>query len=150
MKYCTIKMKPPKAIIKRLGLDATGDVQREYTKIICNRMTRYMPSESGVLSKKLKFMVAPNKIIVLGPYAHYQYKGEVWGPNIPIKENGHIVGYRSPPIKRPTGRNLVYHKRIGGNDRPGPFWDKRLIAAEGKAIEADLKRYIERKDGKRT
>lgn len=45
------------------------------------------------------------------PYAHYQYMGEVYGPNIPIRDaEGNITGYWSPPSKEPTGRHLTYHQ----------------------------------------
>lgn len=44
------------------------------------------------------------------PYAHYQYAGEIYGPNIPIKDkDGNITGWWSPPKKNPTGRKLQYH-----------------------------------------
>ena len=44
------------------------------------------------------------------PYAHYQYEGEIYGPNIPIYDgNGKLTGYFSPPKKNPTGRPLHYH-----------------------------------------
>jgi hypothetical protein len=57
------------------------------------------------------------------PYAHYVYAGEIYGPNIPIKDSeGNITGWFSPPgqKKKPTGRPLTYHT-------PGPadhFFDK--------------------------
>lgn len=45
-----------------------------------------------------------------GPYAHYLYEGEVYGPNIPIKDaEGNITGWWSPPKKNSTGRKLQYH-----------------------------------------
>lgn len=44
------------------------------------------------------------------PYAHYQYEGEIYGPNIPIYDvDGHLTGYFSPPKKNPTGRPLKQH-----------------------------------------
>lgn len=43
------------------------------------------------------------------PYAHYLYEGIVYSPNIPIKDKaGNIVGWFSPPSKKPTGRSLTY------------------------------------------
>ncbi|MDO5797515.1 MAG: minor capsid protein [Eubacteriales bacterium] len=45
------------------------------------------------------------------PYAHYQYMGEVYGPNIPKKDaQGNIIGWFSPKgkAKHPTGRKLQY------------------------------------------
>ena len=44
------------------------------------------------------------------PYAHYQYEGEVYGPNIPIYDaQGSLTGFWSPPNKKPTGRPIHYH-----------------------------------------
>lgn len=44
------------------------------------------------------------------PYAHYQYAGEVYGPNIPKYDGeGNLIGYWSPPEKNPTGRPIKYH-----------------------------------------
>ena len=51
-------------------------------------------------------------------YAHYQYMGEVYGPNIPRKDaDGNIIGWYSPPQKYPTGRDLQYH-----TPGTGAFW----------------------------
>lgn len=45
------------------------------------------------------------------PYAHYQYAGEVYGPNIPIKDaDGNLTGWWSPPDKEPTGSPIAYHE----------------------------------------
>lgn len=44
------------------------------------------------------------------PYAAYQYRGEIYGPNIPIKDDsGNVVGWYSPPKKNPTGRPIQYN-----------------------------------------
>lgn len=43
-------------------------------------------------------------------YAHMLYVGEVYGPNIPIRDSdGNITGWYSPPKKHPTGRPIQYH-----------------------------------------
>jgi hypothetical protein len=43
-------------------------------------------------------------------YSHYMYAGEVYGPNIPIKDaDGNVTGWWSPPHKEPTGRQIAYH-----------------------------------------
>lgn len=45
------------------------------------------------------------------PYAHYLYKGVVYGPNIPLKDaEGNIIGWTSPPNKSPTQRRIKYHE----------------------------------------
>ena len=129
-------------LIRKKGLDKEGRVQRFHTQNVCNRIRKYMPNRTGVLSSKLTKMQSGTEIKVEGPYAHYQYTGEVWGPNIPIIENGIIVGYWSPPNKHPTGKSLEYFK--GKNPQAGPFWDRRLMAAEGDTMRADLQRFIDR------
>ena len=43
-------------------------------------------------------------------YAHMLYVGEIYGPNIPIRDSeGNITGWYSPPKKHPTGRPIQYH-----------------------------------------
>lgn len=139
-----VKMKPATQIITRLGLNATGDVQQHFTNMVNGRISRYMPYQTGMLSTKLKRIKSPTEIEVNAPYAHYQYMGEVYGPNIPRIENGQIVGWWSPPIKHRTGRRLDQTR--GKNKQAGPYWERRLMAAEGRAIVADLQKYIDSKN----
>lgn len=73
----------------------------------------YVPMDEGVLSQSVDVGVWPEFIRYKGPYAHYQYMGEVYGPNIPIYENGIVVGWWSPPgkgTKHPTGKDITYNK----------------------------------------
>lgn len=127
-----VKMKPVSTIVNRLGLGKDGDVQRFVTNTINRRITRYMPYRSSALSTKLKHVKSPTEIEVLGPYARYQYFGKV------------MVGQ---PPKMLTNQPLNYDKTK--NPLAGPFWDRRLMAAEGKRIAAEVQRYVDRKAGKR-
>lgn len=55
------------------------------------------------------------------PYAHYQYVGEVYGPNIPrTDDDGNVIGWYSPPGKKkhPTGRKMTNYSQSG----TGPEW----------------------------
>lgn len=62
------------------------------------------------------------------PYAHYQYMGEIYGPNIPEYDaDGNLIGFWSPPKKNPTGRPITYHE-------PGTT-DHWLEAAKGKHLK---------------
>ena len=127
-----VEMKPVNIIAARLGVGRSGDVQRFVTNTVNRRITRYMPYRSGALSTKLKFTKNPTQIEVLGPYARYQYYGKAMAGR---------------PPKRVTDQNLVYTKTK--NPRAGPFWDRALMAAEGKQIAAEVQRYVDRKAGKR-
>lgn len=73
---------------------------------ILDAIQPYVPKESGELRRSRR--VYPDKI-TWGeglPYAHYQFAGEVWGPNRPITSKGTIVGWYSVAPKHKTGREL--------------------------------------------
>lgn len=123
-----VEMKPVNTILTRLGVNKTGDVQRFVTSTVNRRITRYMPFRTGVLATKLKYIKSSTEIEVLGPYARYQYYGKV------------MVG-RAP--KTVTDRDLRYDKTK--NPQAGPFWDKRLMAAEGRQIAAEVQKYVDRR-----
>ena len=123
-----VSMKPVNVIVTRLGVGRDGDVQRFVTNTVNRRITRYMPYRSGTLATKLKLVTGPNEITVLGPYARYQYYGKVMVGGVP---------------KTVTDRDLRYDKTK--NPEAGPFWDRALMAAEGKQIAAETQAYVRRK-----
>lgn len=64
------------------------------------------------------------------PYAHYQYVGEIYGPNIPIRDSeGNITGWFSPPgkAKHPTGRKMANYSQSG----TGPEWFEKAKERHG-------------------
>lgn len=71
-----------------------------------------IPFQQGALRNSVNYPqgIYGGEIEYNTPYAHYQYEGEVYGPNIPIRDaEGNITGWYSPPKKSPTGRKLQYH-----------------------------------------
>lgn len=128
-----VEMKPVNTIVTRLGVGKSGDVQRVVTHEINRRITRYMPYRSSTLSTKLKVVSGPAEITVLGPYAQYQYYGKV------------MVG-RAPKVL--TDKDLDYTQSKNHNPLAGPLWDKRMMAAEGAQIAADVQKYVNRKAGR--
>ena len=77
---------------------------------------QYVPFQQGYL--RSSGHIEDDCVVWNGPYAHYQYIGEVYGPNIPRKDaEGNIIGWFSPPQKYPTGRDLQYH-----TPGTGAFW----------------------------
>lgn len=127
-----VEMKPVNTILTRLGVNKTGDVQMFLTNTVNRRITRYMPYRSSALSTKLKFIKSPTEIEVLGPYARYQYYGKI------------MVG---KPPKTVTDRPLKYDKTK--HLMAGPLWDRRMMAAEGAQIKAEVQEYVDRKARKR-
>lgn len=117
-------------IIKDKGLDANGSAQAFHTNNVMRRMIKYMPYLTGAT---IKVMIAQTNIrkpyILLDvPHGKYTYYGKV------------MIG--SPP-KTVTDIPLNYTKTK--HPLAGPFWDRRLSAAEGKAIANDLQVYLRRR-----
>lgn len=145
-----VTMKPVNTIVNRLGVGKSGDVQRFVTETVNRRITQYMPFRSGVLATKLKFIKSPTEIEVLGPYARVTYYGKIMvdsqtgkGPmNIP----GVGLRFRKGAVLKATGRDMEYDKTK--NPKAGPYWDRRMMAAEGGQIAAEAQAYVNRKAGK--
>lgn len=101
---------------------------------------RYVPFSQGGLRGSAHFPDGPygETIEYNIPYAHYQYMGEIYGPNIPQKDtNGNIIGFWSPPLKTPTGRPLVYHTAGTGS-----HWFETAKVNHGKAWIDLVKRTV--------
>ena len=95
---------------------------------------QYVPFQQGALRGSVRYPEGMSGGVIEydTPYAHYQYMGEVYGPNIPrYDSDGNLIGYWSPPQKHPTGRPLQQHS-IGTTDH----WFER-------AKDAHLKEWIE-------
>lgn len=100
----------------------------------------YIPFSQGELRNSEKYPegIYGGSIEYDTPYAHYQYIGEIYGPNIPQKDaEGNIIGWWSPPKKekKPTGRFMSYHE-----PGTGARWFETAKAAHGKDWIALVKR----------
>lgn len=92
---------------------AMMDNAQKYVDSECIRlMVQYTPARNNLLYKSavLGTKIGSGHIYYQSPYARYQYYGIVFGPNIPIYEQGKIVGFYSPPKKYKTNRRLKYDK----------------------------------------
>ncbi len=141
-----LKMQPVSVIKARLGIEPNGRVHKYFTKRCADHMDNYVPLADGGLAYKTR-TIETNRIIYNAPYAHYMYEGKVMGPNIPIKEDGIIVGWFSPPgqAKHYTGKNIDYSKSIArGHTQAGPYWDKRMWSAEKLDIIKEVQEFMKR------
>ena len=98
----------------------------------------YVPFESGALRDSVT--ITPKTITHNAPYAHYQYTGDVYGPNYPITQNGVRVGYYSPPNrpKHPTGGKLKYK-----NPKAAAKWDQVAAPTQTPKLVSSLQAYID-------
>lgn len=99
-------------------------------------LPEYMPNDQGGLIQSMfdNTIIGSGQIITGGPecrYAHYLYEGEIYGPTVPIKENGVVVGFFSPvQPKYPTGRMMEYPS----NPKTGRHWFDLMKAERCDAI----------------
>ena len=117
-----LEMRPAQHIVDRLGLAGDGDAQRWWTHEVHRRMLRYMPYRTGTTSGRLTYQRSPTQLETAAPYARMLYNGVA-----------------------PSGKAIKYTKEH--NPEAGPFWDRRLMAAEGKQMAKDLQRYVKYRRG---
>lgn len=96
-------------------------VREGVTSIVRDEMNKFVPRRTGALAGSAE--VYGDEIVWTAPYAHYQYVGQVYGPNIPIIIDGES-GWRSPKgkPKYATGRSLTYH-----TPRTTNYWDFAMM-----------------------
>ena len=120
----------------------------EVYNTLARRCDPYVPMAEGNLSQSVFAQVTPEYIQYGNesvPYAHYQYTGEVYGPNIPIIENGIIVGWFSPKNKpkHPTGRPINYSTEM--HPKATSHWDQAMMRDEGEEFCKDVENILTRR-----
>lgn len=125
-----ISVKPPAEVVEELGLGKGGDVQKFHTQNVIRRIQKFMPYRSGALIKLMivQSPIADPFVNIDAPQARYLYYGKA-------------MEGRAPKVV--TDRDL--HYTITKNPQAGPFWDRRLIAAEGDAMQQDLQNYVKKR-----
>ena len=119
-------------LLQRYNLETGGKVQQVIDKAVIDKSAAYVPFDSGTLANSAygATQIGSGKIVYPGPYAHYQYYGEVYGPNIPVfdDDSGTPTRFFSRPgeKKHPTGRPLHYKTDV--NPLAGSFWFERMKA----------------------
>ena len=145
---CYLEMNPVHQIIKDKGLDPGGDAQKFHTANVLRRIKRYMPFDSGMTYKVTVAQTDISKpyIVTNTPYAKYLFYGKVM-----VDPKTGAAGFMTPEgwrsrkgiVKVLTGRDLQYTRTK--NPNAGPRWDRALSAAEGKAMAADLQRFLRKR-----
>ncbi len=146
-----VNMAPASAVMKRLGVTAQGDVQRFHTANVRRRIQKYMPYRSGAM---IKLMIVQSPvdepfIHVAAPQARVMYYGKVM-----VDPQTGAAGFLTPNgwrsrkgvPKVASGRDIEYDKTK--NPQAGPFWDRRLMAAEGGVMRQELQDYVDRRAGR--
>lgn len=124
-----LQMHPPQQIVRRLGLNPGGKVQMFHTQNVMRRIQKFMPYRTGATIKIMinQTDISKPEIVLDVPYAKYLFYGKV------------MIG--SAP-KKVIDVPLKYTKTY--NPDAGPFWDRKLVAAEGDQLVQELQDYIGR------
>ena len=119
----------PKDLVKSVGLDEGGKVQKYIDSFVLYHSEPYVPGkhihDSGVIATK----IGSGKVIWDTPDANYLYEGKLMVDPITLKGAFFApdYGFWSRPntqkIMDPTGRDLVYH---GGGLRGSHLFDRMI------------------------
>jgi hypothetical protein len=123
----------PNDLLHEYGLEKGGRVQRFIDQRVIDGCQPYVPASPDrtlEFSAQVSTEIGSGQVVWNTPYAHYQYMGIVYGPNIPIldPETGVLMGYFSPPgrPKHPTDKRLTYD--TAQNPMAGAHWFERAKA----------------------
>lgn len=140
----------PKDLVKSVGLDEGGKVQKYIDSFVLYHSEPYVPGkhihDSGIVATK----IGSGKVIWDTPDANYLYEGKLMVDPITLKGAFFApdYGFWSRPntqkIMDPTGRDLVYH---GGGLR-GPHWFDRMIENEMDDLLDGIVKLIGGNNGK--
>lgn len=97
------------------------DVRKGITSIVRDEVNKFVPRETGTLAGSAE--INDDEIVWTAPYAHYQYVGQVYGPNFPVIIDDES-GWRSPrgKPKYATGQSITYHTPGTTN-----YWDVAMM-----------------------
>lgn len=116
-------------ILAKRNLQLGGAVQKFIDAEVIRQNEPYVPFDEGVLTASASTAtdIGSGLVVYNTPYAHYQYYGVVYGPNIPMTIGGEQT-FRSPSgVKKvPTGQKLTYNKEV--HHLAGSFWFQRMVA----------------------
>ena len=135
----------PDDILAAYGLERGGRVQRTIDQKVIDYCQPYVPASPDrtlEFSAQASTEIGSGQVVWNTPYAHYQYMGIVYAPNIPIIEDGILMGFFSPPgrPKHPTDRELTYD--TAQNPLAGPYWFERMKADRLTDILDDARRVM--------
>lgn len=101
----------------------------------------FVPMKSGALYRQVT--IEPKTITHTAPYAHYQYEGQVYGPNIPVMEGDRVTGFFSQPNrpKKPTGKSLRYSKQF--HPKASAKWDQAAKPTQLPKLVNELQNYVD-------
>ena len=125
----------PAAILRTRGLGDSSAARKHLANTVRRLSDPYVPMQQNALKDSAQIIDEGRGILYNQPYAHYQYVGEIMGPNY-TDGKGRFWSGKAP--KKYTGRDIKYH---GGQMR-GKQCDKRMMANRGEEVVEDLANFV--------
>lgn len=120
----------PLAILNSRGLGNSVKAKRHMASTVGRLCQPYTPKSEGagahmVNQRKVVTAESGNEVALVyeGPYAHYQYHGEVMVGRAPKHYTGRAINYTDGPMR-------------------GKEWDKRMMADRGDEVIDDLAEFV--------
>lgn len=120
-----VNVNPPSILSKR-GLGGSAAARKRLASTVARLCDPYVPMSAGAaahMKDQKQIAEDGSEILYHGPYAHYQYKGEIMAGQAP---------------KHYTGRDIDYN----GGPMRGKEWDKRMMADRGDEVIDDLAKFV--------
>lgn len=117
-----------KQILASRGLGATKKVQKHLASEVVRLSDKYVPMQSGSgahMKNQVQIAGDGSYIVYPGPYAHYQWYGEVMAGRAP---------------KHYTGKKLTYN----GAPMRGARWTERMMIDRRDDVEKGVEAFINR------
>lgn len=114
------------AILSGRGLGDSTRARKYLASTVARLCDPYVPMSAGAGAHMKNFRQTAedgSHVLYPGPYAHYQYKGEVMAGRAP---------------KHYTGRAIDYH----GGPMRGKEWDRRMMADRGDEVLDNLAEFV--------
>lgn len=126
----------PQAILEARGLGSSNAATKFMAETVARLSDPYIPMSPGSgAHMKDGYTIASDgsSITYRGPYAHFQYVGEVM---VGVKTGSPYAKSGEP--KRGTGRPLTYH----GAPMRGKEWTKRMMADRGDEVTKAVADFV--------
>jgi len=122
------------------GLNNVKEVKLAIHNDFRKHLLPYEPFREGIMSQSV--VVTEDYLHYTAPWSHYMHEGVVYGPNIPVFEDGVIVGYFSLPDrkKHPTGEKIKYSTEK--HPQATHHWEQAMMRDKGDVFEEDVKNII--------
>lgn len=112
-----------KKIMQQRGLGVSNEVRKHLANDVRRLSDPYVPMDRGILKNGATIAEDGSSITYHGPYAHYQYHGEVMVGKAPKEYGYKSLNYQGEPMR-------------------GPVWDRRMLSDKSKEIVKSLAEHI--------